>query len=178
MKYDLESLRIVHYPDPCLRKKCAPVTAFDTDLAALADRMLALMMAGKGVGLAAPQVGVLERIFVMSHTCKPEDARVLVNPVIREPAGMVEAEEGCLSIPGVHVQVRRAQHCRIVAQDVSGKSFEFEAADLIARICQHETDHLNGVLILDKMGPTDRIATKSALKALEAQYRSKAGARR
>jgi peptide deformylase len=171
---ELESLRIVHYPDSSLRRVCEPVDAFDDDLAALVARMLELMKLGDGVGLAAPQVGVDKRLFVMNPTGEEADTRVLINPVIRDQHGSVEGEEGCLSLPGIRVNVRRAQQCQVTAQDLQGREHTFAAEDLVARICQHETDHLNGVLIIDRMGPTDRIATRKTLKALEAQHRAQA----
>ncbi len=170
MKLQVEKLAIVHYPDPHLRKLCEPVTAFDGDLDAVARRMLELMHQAKGVGLAAPQVGLLRRLFVMNLTGQPKDDLVFVNPAIHDQQGTVEAEEGCLSLPGIHVQVRRAARCVITAQDVHGNPIEREGQDLLGRIWQHETDHLNGTLILDRMGPSDRIATRATLKALEAAY--------
>jgi peptide deformylase len=166
-----ERLYIVHYPDARLRKVSAPVAEFGPELEALVQRMLALMETGKGVGLAAPQVGVNRRLFVMNPTGEPQDVRVLVNPAIHDPRGSVEAEEGCLSLPGVNVQVRRAQRCRVTAQDVHGQPLELELEDLPARVVQHETDHLNGVLIIDRMGPTDRIATRKTLRALEETHK-------
>lgn len=169
---DVDQLRIIHYPDARLRKRSAAVTAFDGELAALVTRMLELMETGKGVGLAAPQVGVNRRVVVMNPSGETGDERVLVNPVVRDPHGSAEAEEGCLSLPGINVRVRRAQRCRIVAQDLAGNPVEFDAEDLLARICQHEIDHLNGTLIIDRMGPSDRIATRKTLKALEDQHKS------
>ncbi len=163
----MTDLYIVHYPDPRLRKVSAPVTKFDDELAALAERMLELMRASKGVGLAAPQVGVNRRLIVVNPTGEAQDLRVYVNPAIHEPHGSVEAEEGCLSLPGINVQIRRAQTCRLTAQDLQGRPVELTLADLPARIVQHETDHLNGVLIIDRMGPTDKIATRKTLRALE-----------
>ncbi|MCK4342905.1 MAG: peptide deformylase [Phycisphaerae bacterium] len=170
MTEDIKNLHIIHYPDPRLRQTCGPVTEFGDELAALVKRMFELMETGKGVGLAAPQVGITKRLFVMNPSGEPDDKRVLVNPAIRDPHGSVEAEEGCLSLPGINVQVRRAQRCRVTTQDLEGHPIEFEAEDLPARICQHETDHLNGILIIDRMGPSDRIATRQTLRALEDQY--------
>lgn len=177
MKADITDLRIIHYPDPRLRQKCAPVTDFGPELAALAERMLSLMVAGEGVGLAASQLGILQRLIVLSPTGKREDARILVNPVIREPHGSVEGEEGCLSLPGIRGQVRRAATCRVSAHDLAGRPMEFLAEDLTARICQHETDHLNGILILDRFGPGDRMAVRKTARALESQFRSTSRAR-
>lgn len=173
MTLDLAKLRIIHYPDPRLRKISSAVTKFDGELAALVDRMFELMESGKGVGLAAPQVGVNRRLLVLNETGQPDGKRVFVNPAIHEPHGSVEAEEGCLSLPAINVQIRRAQRCRVTAQDLQGHPFELEAENLLARILQHEIDHLNGVLLIDRMGPTDRIATRRTLKALEAQFNSR-----
>lgn len=173
MKPDFKDLRIIHYPDPRLRKVSERVTEFDGELKALVARMLTLLEADKGVGLAAPQVGINKRLLIMNPTGQPSDTRVLVNPAIHDPHGSAEAEEGCLSLPGINVQVRRAQRCRITAQDLDGRPIEQVLEDLPARICQHETDHLNGVLIIDRMGPTDRIATRRTLKALEDSYKSR-----
>jgi peptide deformylase len=172
MTGDLKDLRIIHYPDPRLRKRCEPVTKFNGELRALIARMLELMESGKGVGLAAPQVGLDKRLLVMNETGQPGDERALINPKIHNPEGSAEAEEGCLSLPGINVQVRRAQRCRIEAQDEFGTPVEFIAEDLLARIIQHETDHLNGVLIIDRMGPSDRIATKKTMRALEEQFKT------
>jgi peptide deformylase len=170
VKCDLKNLVVLHYPDPRLRARCAPVTRFDDKLATLAERMLKLMHEFNGVGLAAPQVGVLQRFFVMQLADPGEVARVFVNPVLRDRAGNVEAEEGCLCLPGVDVRIRRAKRCRIEAQDLKGHPFELEAEDLAGRIWQHEVDHLDGVLIIDRMGPADRIATRKTLRALEGTY--------
>ncbi|NLX21240.1 MAG: peptide deformylase [Phycisphaerae bacterium] len=165
--------RIVLYPDPRLRKKCEPITVFDQALADLAQRMLELMHAGNGVGLAGPQVGVCRRIFVANPTGEPADDRVFVNPELSDLMGSVESEEGCLSIPDVHVQVRRARVCRIRACDVTGQPFLLEGEDLSARIWQHETDHLDGRLIIDRMNTADQFANKKALADLENRYRKR-----
>lgn len=164
---------IVLYPDPRLRAKCAPVEAFDGALAALADRMLELMRAANGVGLAAPQVGVCRRLFVCNPTGDPADDRVYVNPEVIDLIGAAEAEEGCLSLPEVRAEVRRARRCRFGAVDLSGRPVEESGEDLVARIWQHEIDHLDGRLIIDLMKPADRIANKRLLEQLEADYRSK-----
>jgi peptide deformylase len=171
---ELENLAVVHYPDPYLRKVCEPIAEFGDDLAAFADRMLELMHAGRGIGLAAPQVAVLKRMFVMNITGDRKDDLVFVNPEIRDMHGSREAEEGCLSLPELYVRVRRAARCRIVAQNVYGEPLELEGEDLLCRVWQHETDHLNGILILDRMGPSDKIASKKRLKELEAAYKAKA----
>ena len=170
MKSDLETLAIIHYPDPRLRQVCRPVTKFDGHLAELVGRMRQLMHDGKGVGLAAPQVGSPLRLFVMNSTDDPQNDLVFVNPVIRGRSGSAEAEEGCLSLPGVNVNVRRAKRCQIEAQDLQGNPVILEGEDLLCRVWQHETDHLDGVLIIDRMGPTDKIAMRKTLRALEEGY--------
>lgn len=165
--------RIVLYPDSRLRQKCAPVREFGEPLAALARRMIELMHANKGVGLAGPQVGVCERIFVCNPTGEPGDDRVFINPELSDLTGAVEGEEGCLSIPEVRVMVRRAKKCRIRGQDVAGEPVEAVAEDLLARIWQHETDHLDGRLIIDRMNPADKLANKKPLAQLEADFRKR-----
>ncbi len=176
---NLDELTIINYPDPRLRERCAPVTEFNGELEALARRMLELMRERRGVGLAAAQVGVPLRLFVMNMTGQPDGDRAYVNPEIRDAVQMREAEEGCLSIPEVTVTVRRAHSCRLVARTLSGEPVELEGEGLQARVWQHETDHLDGVLILDRMGPGDALATRRALRELEDVYarrkRGKAG---
>lgn len=163
----IEDLRIIHYPHPVLRAKAEPVTEFGEALAQLVSRMFELMRAARGVGLAAPQVAVSKRLFVMNPTGEAEDDRVVINPQLIDPEGKIEAEEGCLSLPGVTVQMKRNARLKLVGQDLQGAQFELELEDLPARIAQHEHDHLDGVLIIDRMGPTDQIANKQAILALE-----------
>ena len=170
MSADWSKLEIIHYPDPRLRQRCEPVTEFDADLAALAKRMLELMRAHNGVGLAAAQVGVPLRLFVMNTTEDAANDKVFANPELLDLTGAKESEEGCLSLPEVRVQVRRAQRGKLRAQDLKGQTVEIEADDLTARVWQHEIDHLNGVLIIDRMGPSDKIATKKLLRELELEF--------
>lgn len=169
--------QIVRYPDPCLRTKCEPIQEFDESLAALAERMLELMHAENGVGLAGPQVGVCRRIFVCNPTGEPADDRVFVNPELFDLIGTAEAEEGCLSIPDVHVTVRRAKRCTIRAFNVTGTESVCEAEGLTARIFQHEAAHLDGGLIIDMMNGADKIANKKPIVELEAKYRKAAKGR-
>ena len=175
---DLSKLRIVLYPDPVLRKPCTPVGEFGTELAALASRMLELMKAAPGVGLAAPQVGVPIRLFVYNPTGEPGHDRICVNPVLSDLADPVEAEEGCLSLPEVKVPMRRARSARLNAFDTEGRPFELRATDLEARIWQHETDHLNGRLIIDAMPASAELANRRILKQLKAEYSGKPARKR
>ena len=172
---DPASVDLVLYPDPRLRRRSRPVEGFDaetvTKLKALTDRMFELMKGHKGVGLAAPQVGVNARLFVMNPTGEPADARVYVNPELVEPEGTEDAEEGCLSLPDIRTDVPRSCRLRMRARTVEGDAIDETAEGFPARIWQHEVDHLDGVLILDKMPPTDRMASKKKLKELEEEYR-------
>ncbi len=167
---NLETLRIVHHPDPVLRKVCAEVEDFGPELEALTRRMLEVMHTGEGVGLAAPQVGLSIRLFVCNPTSEPGDDLIIVNPKFAELTGGVDGEEGCLSLPGVTVTRRRAIRAVMRAQDVTGRPIELVGEDLKARAWQHETDHLDGRLICDNMSETDEIANRRALKALRAEY--------
>jgi peptide deformylase len=167
-----EDLKIISYPDPRLRKISAPVKAFDDNLRALARKMFDLMRESKGVGLAAPQVGHNIRLFVANHSGKPEDDRIYVNPVISDAEGEEMAEEGCLSLPDIHVDVNRAKTAKINAKDIEGNPIEQVETGYIARIWQHELDHLNGVLIIDQMGPTAKLENRKTLKDLEEKYES------
>ncbi|MFH1420289.1 MAG: peptide deformylase [Planctomycetota bacterium] len=168
---DLAKLRIVHYPDPCLKKVCKPFEDFDGTLPGLAAKMLELMHAAVGIGLAGPQVAVLRRIFVCNVTGEPKDDLVFVNPKLTNFIGHAEAEEGCLSLPDINVSVRRPQVCTIEALDVHGKPFKMEGSDLLARCWQHEYDHLDGRLIVDTMSEADKIANRRSVKHLESNYR-------
>jgi peptide deformylase len=153
--------------DPVLRASALPVERFDEALQREVQRMGALMHDALGVGLAATQLGVLHRVLV--YRAFPEDPlTALVNPVIEWSSDEREAaEEGCLSLPGVHVEVERASRVRVRARDERGEELEVEAEGLTARVIQHEVDHLDGVLILDRIS---REARKEAMRAMrEAQ---------
>lgn len=170
-----DDLKIILYPDPRLKKVSAPVTAFDDDLKQLAVRMFELMRANRGVGLAAPQVGINLRMFVMNPTGEPQDDRIYVNPVLSEATGSEEAEEGCLSLPDIHVNVDRSRTMRIQAQDLEGNPIEQVETGYLARIWQHETDHLNGTMLTDRMGAVARMTNRRVLKELEEKYAAEHG---
>ncbi len=163
-------LQIVLWPDPRLKKISQPVTAFDQNLASLVGQMFELMREAKGVGLAAPQVGQNVRLFVTNSDGEPGNDRVYVNPVLSEFAGDEEDEEGCLSLPKVNVSVVRSKTLRIKAQNLVGEPFEEVAEGFVARIWQHETDHLNGTLLTDRMGPVAKMAHRKILRDLQADY--------
>ena len=171
---DVENLRIVRYPDPVLRKICEPVQHFDDTIVRLVQRMLELMRAGKGIGLAAPQVGVMLRLFVCNPTGEPADDMVCINPELTDLTGADQREEGCLSLPEVSVPIRRATHVRIRACDAKGKPYQRDGDDLLARVWQHENDHLDGRLIVDYMSEASRIANRRILKQLQAEFKKSA----
>lgn len=166
-------LNIIYWPDPRLGQISEPVKEFDDKLSRLAHTMLELMRLHKGVGLAAPQVGVNLRLFVINPTGNEGDDRIYVNPQLLDLEGEAEDEEGCLSIPDVHVEVLRAKSARIQAYDLEGKPFEETEADYPARIWQHENDHLNGVLLTDRMGVVARMTHRRVLKNLEEKFNQK-----
>ena len=166
-----EDLEIIHYPDPRLRKISEPVERFDDKLRTLVARMFELMRAHKGVGLAAPQVGQNIRLFIMNPSGEAGDDRVYINPSLSEPAGSEEeGEEGCLSLPEILGKIMRTKTLRLDAQDLEGKPFTDTQSGYITRIWQHEFDHLNGTLIVDRMGALGKLAAKKQLKVLEDRY--------
>lgn len=164
--------RIVHWPDPVLVRKAAPVGAIDASVRELVEDMVRVMRDEEGAGLAAPQVGESLRIFVVeAREARDGDPAVplgvYVNPRFERLDGPVEPmDEGCLSLPGIDVEVRRPPTAAIVALDLEGREFRLESSAMLARIWQHEYDHLEGTLIIDRMGPLDRIAHRRRLKAL------------
>ena len=172
-----EELRIISYPDPRLRKVSVDVKTFDQSLRELSERMFLLMREARGVGLAAPQVGHNIRLFVTNHTGKPEDDRVYVNPVVSDAEGEETSQEGCLSLPNITVDVGRPVTARMRAKDLSGNLVEQVETGYLARIWQHELDHLNGVLIIDRMGPTAKMENRKTLKELEEKYEEDQSAR-
>jgi peptide deformylase len=156
--------QIRQYPDPVLRLRANEVETFDEELARLAERMTALMHDAHGAGLAATQVGVLRRLFVFSDG---EEDRVVVNPVIVQRSSTVSTEdEGCLSLGPVRVPVERACTVTLEGQDVTGAPYRAELSELQARVVQHELDHLDGVLMIQR---TDDVSRRAALGLLRPQ---------
>ena len=165
-----QELQIIIYPDPRLKKRSKPVEKFDAELTALANRMFDLMREAKGVGLAAPQVGVNLQLFVMNPTGNPEDDRVYINPSLSEASGEETAEEGCLSLPEIRIDVSRSKTLHMEAMDLKGEPIFEEATGYVARIWQHEFDHLQGTMLTDRMGPVDKLKHRKAIKELEETY--------
>jgi peptide deformylase len=169
----IDNLRIVLYPDPVLRARAKPIERVDQQVVDVAYRMLDLMHEAPGVGLAAPQVGLDWRMFVANwYGGDPDADQVFINPVLKFHAHeMQEAEEGCLSLPGVNVVMNRHVEVTIEAVDLQGQPFALTGEGLAARVWQHEYDHLDGVLIIDRMSEIDRMANKAVISDLEAACR-------
>jgi peptide deformylase len=166
-------MKIVLYPHPALRAKARPLTAIDQKVHQAAREMLELMYEHKGLGLAANQVALPYRLLVMNLSGEaklPEQEAVYINPVILERKGSVEDEEGCLSFPGLYAKVRRAKAVRVQAYNLKGELLDISASDLPARCWQHEIDHLDGVLFIDKMGPIAKLASRGTLKEFERDF--------
>lgn len=165
------------YPDPLLRRPALPLTAFDEELRAIVAGMFERMYASKGVGLAAPQVGLKKRILVLNATGETQDELVLVNPRILERSGPTTVfEEGCLSFPGIYAEVERPENCRVEAFTLEGLRIEASYTGFTSRVVQHEYDHLEGVLLVDRMSPADRLRHKAALEELVAKHKRKVAA--
>jgi peptide deformylase len=160
---------VVKYPDPVLAKKGAEVTEFGPELAQFVEEMWASMYAAHGIGLAAPQIGVSKRITVIdvSFKEKPAEKLVLINPEIVKREGKQFEEEGCLSLPEIREKVQRAARVKVRAQDVNGAFFEVEGEELLARAMQHELDHLDGVLFIDRLSPLKRDLVKRRIRKLQ-----------
>lgn len=172
----IENLRIVLYPDPVLRLRAAPVESFDAELAALVARMTELLQQAQGVGLAAPQVGVSIRLFLCNSSGdETVEPTVWVNPVLSDMEDAEDNEEGCLSLPNVNIVKRRAKSAVITGYDLKGNSAREQGNGLLARVWQHESDHLDGRLIVDDMPEVVELANRRVLKQLEADYAAAAG---
>jgi peptide deformylase len=162
-------LEIVKYGDPVLETPGDPVTEFDEELRRLVSDMFETMYASRGVGLAAPQVGVSRRIFVMdcSGGQDPRSRVALVNPVVLRVEGEQTGDEGCLSFPEVFFPVTRSLRAVVRAHDLSGEEFEFDGLDLEARCMLHETDHCDGIVFLDRTSPLKRELVKRKIRKLQ-----------
>jgi peptide deformylase len=158
----LEGLRV--FGDPVLKQATSPVTVFDSRLQRLAEAMFEVMEREEGVGLAAPQIGTLTRMMVWRHPENESERYIYVNPrVLGQSETCCTESEGCLSVPGATMEVTRAEEVDVEAQDLTGTTFQVHLTGLLARIVQHEIDHLDGRLILDRTTPEER---RRALKEL------------
>ncbi len=151
------------FGDPVLRQRAVDVEEIDSKIVRLSEEMIETMRDAPGVGLAAPQVGIERRIFVYDVG---EGARTVINPEIVESSGEWEYEEGCLSVPDLHWPIIRPKEVHLVGIDLDGKEISVEADELLARVFQHELDHLNGVLLLERL---DKDQRKQAMRVLRAR---------
>jgi peptide deformylase len=167
--------QIVKYPHPALRHKAGPVTEINEDLKKLVGNMLELMYRHEGLGLAAPQVAAPVRVLVMNFAADPkltDHEFVAINPVLVEASkAIIDDREGCLSFPDLYAKVRRAKRVKVQAYNLKGELYEMTCEDLPARVWQHEMDHLDGTLFIDKMGMVGRMNSKKYLKQFEDEYR-------
>ena len=164
---NVEKLDLVLYPDPVLKKKAEDVEVFDETLSALAAKMSEIMAMYEGIGIAAPQVGVLKRLFiVINYAVEPSEEIVMVNPKIELGEEQVDSEEGCLSLPGIKGKVKRATTVSVTYQDLSGTAQTLDSRELTAICIQHELDHLNGILFIDHLNPVARKLLASKLKRI------------
>lgn len=166
------SLKIVIYPHPALQYASKPVVRINAKLKRIVARMFELMYEAKGIGLAANQVNLPLRLFVMNSAGKPGEGveRVFINPVLSQPSGMEEAEEGCLSLPELLADVRRPAKITMSAFDTEGNEIHERLSGLEARIVQHETDHLDGVLFIDRLSASGKIEVQEPLRDFMDEY--------
>lgn len=162
-------LKIVTWPNPILDAPADPVTEFDDELKQLVNNMFETMYSAPGVGLAAVQVGVPKRLFVMDCSGGKDPAQrvVMINPEVVGLEGKQDGDEGCLSFPGIFFTVQRNLRAIVRAHDVDGNEFELDDTDLTARCMLHETDHCDGIVFLDKMTPLKREIVKRRIKKLQ-----------
>lgn len=165
-------MRIINFPHPTLRRESKPLKRVDAELHKLVREMFDLMYCDdhKGIGLAANQVDLPYRLFVVNLTADPalrDQEHVFINPVLSQPKGTAEAEEGCLSLPGLYAPVRRPEKIRINAYNLAGQEVTYDLDDLFARVVQHETDHLDGVLFIDRLSETAKREVQGVLDEFE-----------
>jgi peptide deformylase len=160
---------VVKYPEPVLAQRGDEVTVFDEALAKLVDEMFESMYVAQGIGLAAPQIALSKRIAVIDVSFKknPKDKIVLINPEIVDRTGKQLEEEGCLSLPEIREKVSRAEWVKVRAQDVTGKTFEIEGTELLGRCMQHEIDHLDGILFIDRISRLKREMVLRKIKKMQ-----------
>jgi len=164
---DVEKCHITHYPAEVLGEKAKPVEKIDDNIRLLVDKMAEIMIANKGVGLAAPQAGVGLRLFIISLDGTKEKVRAYINPTVTPSGELVSIEEGCLSVPGIYTGIRRYKKCTVTATDLDGNEFTEEGEGLYARALQHEYDHIEGMTIVNRMGSAAKIVHRRQLKKLQ-----------
>ncbi len=168
-------MEIVKYPDPVLRRSAEKITTFDSELQETASDMLNTMYTLNGVGLAAPQVGLGLSMLVLNPAGDPSDTDqelVLVNPEVVSRKHLEWDEEGCLSFPGIYAEVERHRDIVLRYKNLDGEDVEMKSTEFQARVIQHEMDHLQGILFVDRLTPTDKIRLRAKLQEMEQAYSS------
>ena len=166
---DIEKCRITHLRADVLGRRAKPVEKIDDNIRRLVEKMIDIMLEHKGIGLAAPQVGISLRLFIISLDGSRENVKVYVNPTVTPTGELYSIEEGCLSVPGIYTKIRRYKKCSVTAMDLDGKEFTEQAEGLYARALQHEYDHIEGMTIVNRLGQTARIIHRRQIKKLEEQ---------
>lgn len=174
----LPLLQIVNYPHPTLTRRSKPLKRVDAELHQFVREMFELMYSKehRGVGLAANQVDLPYRLFVVNLTSDPgarDQEFVFINPVVSLPKGSAEEEEGCLSLPGLFAPVRRPEKIRVNAYNLSGEEVVYDLDGLFSRVVQHETDHLDGILFIDRLAPTALLSAREALDEFQREFASR-----
>jgi peptide deformylase len=174
----MSKLLVRKYEDPVLRKQALPIEAITPEIEKLGRDMIETMILHKGVGLAGPQVGIMLRIFIIQDERVNEigewivsEPEIIINPVLSKPSQEKEVmQEGCLSLPGLHVDVVRPREIHIRYQNIKGEWVEEQVTDFRARVMMHENDHLNGVLTIDRMDKKERKKVEPLLQAIDKKY--------
>lgn len=171
-------MQIVSYPHPTLRRKSLPIKRVDAELREIVRNMFDLMYQARGVGLAANQVDLPLRLFIVNLEAKPDAGEefVFINPVISRAKGQAEKEEGCLSLPELYGPVKRPKQVRVNAYGLDGQEIQADLDGLFARVVQHELDHLDGVLFVDRMSETNRLEILDELDEFETEFASQRNA--
>lgn len=165
-------MKIIRYPHPTLRHLSKPLKRIDAELHSIVRQMFELMYEHRGVGLAANQVDLPYRLFIVNIAGKPGEGeeRVFINPVLTRPRGLDEKEEGCLSLPELYAPVKRAEKTRLDAFDLKGEPIHLELDGLFARVAQHEIDHIDGKLFIDRLSTTAEVQVREALELFEKDF--------
>jgi peptide deformylase len=170
----MSELKIIQYPHPTLRHVSKPLKRVDAELKGMIKQMFELMYAAKGIGLAANQVDLPYRFFLVNLESDPAKGQemVFINPVLSRQKGSAEAEEGCLSLPGLYADVKRSERVTIDAYNLAGENIRLEADGMLARVVQHETDHINGKLFIDRLNTAALLQVRDTVREFEIQFES------
>ncbi len=174
-------MEILKYPDPRLRKRAAPVKDINSAFEEKVREMFEVLYKDRGIGLAAPQVGWSQRVLILNLACdkkKPHEERVLINPKIVKRDGRVTGEEGCLSFPGLFFKVERDKDIEVVGYDLQGEEVRIPADGLLSRAIQHEIDHLDGILFIDRASLLEKAKIRGKVKAMEKSWAKKKKAKK